>query len=466
MSTPSSSLPARPLGAAPPAQPAPTLWKHMLGFMVPMLASNVLQSMSGTVNNIYLGQMLGVQAMAAVSSVFPLLFLLIAVMIGLGSGAAVLIGQAWGARDYERVRAVAGTMLSVGLLMGVLVALFGGPLAGPLLHLLGTPADVLPEAASYARVMLFSAPLLFLLLLITSMLRGVGDAKTPLLTLVVSTAVGLLLTPALIAGWAGLPRLGVAASAWASLLSTGAALLWLVWRLHRQGHVLAPNAALQPHLRVRRALLGSILRVGLPTALTMITISISEVAVLFLVNGFGSQATAAYGAVNQIVSYAQFPAMSIAITCSIFGAQAIGAGRGHTLGHIARTGMVMNLLLTGSLVLLGYAFSRPVLGLFITDPAVVNIAQGLLHIMLWSCVVMGMSMVLSSLMRASGVVLVPTALSMLAIGGVQVPAAWLLSRQFGLDGVWMAYPVAFTAMLALQTTYYRLVWKKLPLRRL
>lgn len=169
---------------------------------------------------------------------------------------------------------------------------------------------------------------------------------------------------------------------------------------------------------------------------------------------------------NQIVSYVQFPAISIAITASILGAQAIGAGRGHTLGKIAQTGIAMNVLLTGSLVVLGYIFSRRILGLFITDAAVVDLAQGLLHIMLWSSVVMGMSMVLSGLMRASGAVLVPTLLTMLAIGGIEVPVAWVLSQHYGLDGIWASYPVAFLCMLAMQTTYYRLVWRKKPIRRL
>jgi Na+-driven multidrug efflux pump len=93
-------------------------------------------------------------------------------------------------------------------------------------------------------------------------------------------------------------------------------------------------------------------------------------------------------------------------------------------------------------------------------------AQTLLHIMLWSSVVMGMSMVLSGLMRASGVVLMPTAIAMLAIAGIEIPAAWVLSNIYGLNGIWAAYPVAFMAMLAMQTAYYRLVWRKKPIRRL
>ncbi len=448
------------------AAPAKGLWWTYLVFLGPMIVSNILQALSGTVNNIYLGQMLGVSAMAAVSAFFPVLFFLIAFMIGLGSGAAVLIGQAWGAKEPARVKAIAGTTLSVGALAGIVVAVFGGAFTEPLLVMLGTPADILPGATAYARIVLIAAPGIFLFLLITSMLRGVGDTTTPLKTLLISTIVGLIVTPALIQGWGGLPHLGVASGAYAAVVSYFVALGWTAWYLLRKRHVLAPDAAFRKHLHIDRKILAKVLMIGLPTALSMITISLSEVAVLFLVNRFGSQATAAYGAVNQVVSYVQFPAISIAITASILGAQAIGAGRVHTLGKIAWTGIMLNLVLTGSMVLLGYLFSRHIIGLFITDAAVVEVAQTLLHIMLWSSVIMGMSMVLSGLMRASGTVLVPTAISMFAIGGIQVPVAWVLSGQYGLNGIWAAYPVAFLAMLAMQAAYYRFVWRKRPIRRL
>ena len=456
------NIPSPPTTAPAP----PVLWRVYLAFLVPMIISNILQALSGTVNNIYLGQLLGVGAMASVSAFFPVLFFLISFMIGLGAGASVLIGQAWGAREPERVKAVAGTTLTIGLCAGLLVAIFGGTFTEPMLRALGTPADILPGATAYARIVLLAAPGLFLFLLVTSMLRGVGDTKTPLKTLLISTAVGLLVTPALILGWGGLPQMGVASGAYAAVVSYIVALGWTAWYLRRKHHVLAPDAAFLKHLRFDRTIAAKVLRIGLPTAVSMITISLSEIAVLFLVNTHGSQATAAYGAVNQIVSYVQFPAISIAITASILGAQAIGGGRGQTLGKIARTGIVMNLVLTGSLVLLGYLFSRHILGLFITDAAVVELAQTLLHIMLWSSVIMGMSMVLSGLMRASGTVLVPTLITVLSIGLVQVPVAWVLNNRYGLNGIWAAYPVAFLAMLAMQTAYYRLVWKHKPIRRM
>lgn len=442
------------------------LWKTFAFFLAPMLLSNILQSLSGTLNNVYVGQMIGVRALAAVSSFFPVMFFFIAFTIGLGAGASVLIGQAWGARDTGRVKAIAGTTLTVGIAFGLAVAVFGGFFTTPLLQALGTPPDILADATRYARIMLIAMPGLFVFLLSTAMLRGIGDTVTPLFTLGLSTALGLLLTPALIRGWGGLPMLGVASGATATVVSFVVATLWLGWRLRVRQSPLAPDAEFARHLRVDLPLLRAVLRIGVPTGVQMIVIALAEIALLALVNGFGSQATAAYGAVNQVVAYVQFPAISIAITASILGAQAIGAGRADRLGAIARTGLVMNLVLTGALVLAGYLFSRRLMGFFITSEPVIEVAQTLLHIMLWGTVVFGMASVLSGVMRASGSVLVPTAISILCIALIEVPVAWFASRQIGLNGVWIAYPVTFVAMFALQSAYYRLVWRGRPVRRL
>ncbi|MGI4777291.1 MAG: MATE family efflux transporter [Janthinobacterium lividum] len=442
------------------------LWRTFLVFLAPMLLSNILQSLSGTLNNVYVGQMLGVGALAAVSSFFPVMFFFIAFTIGLGAGASVLIGQAWGARDTGKVKAVAGTTLTVGVVFGLLVAVFGGTFTTPLLSALGTPPDILADATRYARIMLIAMPGLFVFLLSTAMLRGIGDTVTPLFTLGISTCIGLLLTPALIRGWGGLPVLGVASGAAATVVSFVVATVWLAFRLRNRRSALAPDADFARSLRIDWRLLGKVLRVGVPTGVQMIVISLAEIALLSLVNGYGSDATAAYGAVNQVVAYVQFPAISIAITASILGAQAIGAGRIDQLGAIARTGLLMNIALTGTLVLLGYLFSRHVMGAFITSAPVIDVAQKLLHIMLWSTVVFGMASVLSGIMRASGSVLVPTAISIACIVLIEVPVAWIMSRRIGIDGIWIAYPVTFVAMLALQTAYYRLVWRTKPITRL
>jgi putative MATE family efflux protein len=442
------------------------LWKSFLRFLAPLMLGNALQSLFGTVSNVYLGQMIGVDALAAVSTFFPVFFFLFAFVMGLSTGATVLIGQAFGAGEHGRIRIVVGTTLAVGLLLSISVGLVGGLFSRQLMMALATPADILDQASAYARIMLLTMPLGFVFLLMTAMIRGIGDAVTPLLALALSTTIGLILTPMLIRGAFGLPALGITSPAWAAAISNAATLLALAAYLLRKKHALAPDVALLRHVRLNRAVIGQILGIGLPSAVGMVVMAIAELVLLGLVNGFGSDATAAYGAVNQVMGYTQFTAMSISIAVSILGAQAIGGGDRGRLDGIVRIGLTFNLVLTGGLVALIYLMPRAVLGIFITDGAVLDLAKGLLFIALWSSVPFGLATTFSGAMRAAGVALTPMLLSIFAIVAIELPSAVILSRTIGLDGVWAAYPIVFCAMFVLQMGYYLLVWRKKAIRRL
>jgi putative MATE family efflux protein len=219
-------------------------------------------------------------------------------------------------------------------------------------------------------------------------------------------------------------------------------------------------------MRVDGAILRAVLRIGIPTAMQMVIMSLAEVVLLSVVNGFGSNATAAYGVGNQVLGYVQFPAMSIAIAASVLGAQAIGAGHPERLGSITRAGILINFAITGALLLLCYLFARPLIGLFTQSPEAMKIALDLLHIVLWSTLVFGCAAVVSGVMRSSGTVMVPTLLSISAILLVEIPVAWILSHRIGINGVWMAYPITFVTMLILQVSFYRLYWRKQRIQKL
>ncbi|MBR0906035.1 MATE family efflux transporter [Bradyrhizobium liaoningense] len=444
----------------------PRLWTTFLRFLAPLMLGNALQSLFGTVSNVYLGQMIGIDALAAVSAFFPVMFFLFAFVMGLSTGATVLIGQAFGAGEHDRIKLVVGTTLAIGLLFSIAIALIGGIFSRELMMALATPANILDQASAYARIMLLTMPLGFVFLLMTAMIRGVGDTVTPLLALALSTAIGLMLTPVLIRGAFGLPASGITSPAWAAAIANTLTLIALAAYLLRKQHALAPDAALLHHLRLEGAVLGKILGIGLPSAIGMVVMAIAELVLLGLVNGFGSSATAAYGAVNQVMGYTQFTAMSISIAVSILGAQAIGGGDRVRLDGIVRAGIAFNLVLTGGLVALIYLAPRAVLGIFITDGAVLDLAKELLYIALWSSVPFGLATVFSGAMRAAGVALMPMLLSILAIVAIELPAAVILSRTIGLEGVWAAYPIVFCAMFVLQMGYYLLVWRKQAIERL
>ncbi|RYF40971.1 MAG: MATE family efflux transporter, partial [Comamonadaceae bacterium] len=418
------------------------LWKRFLAFLGPLVLTNVLQAFGGTVITIYLGQLLGVQSLAAAVAFFPLFMCCISFVIGLGAGASVLVGQAWGARDEDKVRRVAGTVLVGTLILAGVVGAVGVLGIGQVLRALGTPADVLADSTAYARVLLVAMPFLFLQLICAAILRGVGDTVTPLKALVVASGVWILLTPALILGWLGLPRLGTLSAAWASMAGNAASVVWLAWHLHRRGHLLAPRT-LRPHLRLDKPLLGTVVRLGIPTGLFFVTSSLADVMLLSIVNGYGSQATAAWGAVTQVMAYVQFPAMSIAIAASVFAAQAIGAGELDEVDRVTRVGLWMNLLLTGGLAALVALAAPLAVGLFTRDAAVIDLAAAALRIAAWGSVAFGLASVFTGVMRSAGTVRVPTIISLGCLGLLLFPLAWVFQHAIGVKGVWASYPVTY-----------------------
>lgn len=438
------------------------LWQRFALFLLPLMASNILQALSGTVNSIYVGQMIGVEALAATATFFPIMFFLMSFIIGLSAGSTILIGQAWGAKNVDKVKQVAGTTLAATIVLGLFVSIVGGIWTEQILTVLGAPENILGMSVGYARIVLVGMPGFFLFLVVTSVLRGVGDTITPLMSLILSMVVSLLVTPALIQGWFGLPQLGVNAAAVAMICGFLTVLIFLFVYMRLRNMPLAPDRVLlSAMIRPDLKLLGLILKLGVPAGLQMVISSIAGIVVVGVVNRFGSDATAAYGALGQVMSYVQFPAMSIGIAASIFAAQAIGARKLDQLGAIARTALMLNLIITGGLIVLAYLFSQHVVALFITDPSVIELTERLLRVVLWSLLCFGWSVVFSGIMRASGTVYAPMILSLACIICIELPGAILLSQtSLGLTGIWIAYSASFTMMLVLQAAWYQFVWKK------
>jgi putative MATE family efflux protein len=442
------------------------MWQILLVFLIPLMLSNALQSASQTFASIWIGRLISTQALGAVSAVFPVVFLLFSFVFGVSSGGTVLVGQAFGAKDYHRLKRISGTVLGAALYMGILVAFIGYFGSATMLAWLRTPADIIGMADAYAKIIFLVMPVFFVYFVYATILRGTGDSTTPFYALIVSSVLAIVITPLFIVGWLGLPKLGVVSAAVAGLIANTAALAWMVIYLRRRDNPLKIDRETLSDFAIDFRILWSVLRIGVPTGIQVMMVSLAELAVITFVNRFGSSATAAYGAVNQIVGYVQFPAISVGISASIFGAQCIGARREDKLGSVIRSAVGLNYAIGGLLVALCYGFAWVILGWFITDPHTLQIAHELLMITLWSYLVFGNSAVLSGVMRGSGDVLWPTMNGIVSIWAVEVPVAWILMHRVGLDGVWLGYPAAYCVALALQFAYYELVWKKKTHERL
>lgn len=444
------------------------VWRSMLVFLVPLILSNALQSVGQLAGSIVVGRWLGVEALAAISAFFPLFFLVVSFVIGIGAGSSILIGQAYGVRNEERMKAVVGTTLTFTLLLGLALAIIGGIFTWDILSLIGTPSNIIAVSVRYAQILFWSMPVLFLYFAYTTFIRGTGDSKTPFYFLVVSTVLNLFLLPFLIFGWLGLPEFGIYGAAYAAVISIVITFVLMLIYLNKTKHPLQFDTAVRQHLQMDFGLLKLLLRLGIPSSINMILVSLAEIAVISFVNSFGSDATAAYGAVNQVASYVQMPAVSLGMAVSIFASQSIGAGRLDRLKDVIRTGVLLNYVIGGVLILLIYLFSINILSWFITSQNTLDIAHSLLMITLWSYLIFGHAQIITATMRASGTVLWPTVISVFSIWCIEVPVAYWLSHfsSLGIRGIWIGYPVAFIVSLALQYAYYRWSWQKKSITRL
>ena len=374
--------------------------RALMAFALPTLASNVLQSLNGSINAVWVGQLLGPVGLAATSNANLIMFMVFALIFGFGMATTILIGQYFGRRDLTGVRRTMGAGLGLFLAAGLCSALAGWIGTPTLLHLLRTPNDVYPMAFDYCRVMFLGLPASLITVYLQMALRGTGDSRTPLLLMIPGAFIDVAMNPVLILGLGPAPRMGIAGAATAGVIAGNASLLLLVFYIYARDLPVRLRGAEFRYLIPARTLVVSIVRMGFPMGLQMIVVSGAALAMMGLVNHEGSSAVAAYGAVNQLWGYIQMPALAIGAAVSAMAAQNIGAGLWHRVDRITLAGVVMNLLLTSAVVLAVTIGDRFVLRLFLADPAAVAIARHINLITSWSFILIGVTLVLSAVPRA------------------------------------------------------------------
>ncbi len=439
--------------------------RALLVFSLPILLGNLLQSVNGSVNAIWVGKFLGEAAFAAAGNSNVVMFLLFGVQFGFSMAANIMVAQCVGAKNIAEAKRVVGTGAVFFLGLSLCMSLAGVALANRLLAWLGTPADALPLALAYMRIIFLALPFMGGLFFVMAVLRGAGDSRTPFFYLIMSVALDILLNPLLIFGWGPVPRLGIAGSAWATLIAQGASFAALVAHLYRIEHFLCIRRAELHLFKVDWSLVRLLVTRGIPMGLQMFVVSSSMIGLMSLVNRFGSEETAAFNAAMQLWNYVQMPALAIAAAVSSMAAQNVGAGRWDRVSRVAATGVTFNFLSAGTLVAAIYFINRGALGLFLPahGPAI-DIAAHLNAIILWSFVFFGVSMVLYGVVRATGAVMAPLIMLAIALWGIRVPFAYLLVDRWHADAVWWSFPIASLASLLMATGYYQLGgWRKVSL---
>ena len=437
--------------------------RHLVAFSMPMLAGSALHTAYSIVNAIWVGNGLGTTAMAAVTVSFPVLFVLMAVAGGLTMASNILVSQTYGARDWAQLRRVVQNSVVLTGVVSLACVLVGHLVAEDLLRLISTPPEVLPMAASYLRIFLWSVPFMFGIFLIAAMLRGTGDSKTPLYFQASFLGLTAVLDPLLMFGWLGFPRLGLNGTAVATIIANCGALVSLLIYLQRRRHIVAPDWR---HLRLERAVSWLTLKIGIPSMLQQASVSIGMLVIVGLINAFGKTATAAFGAAMRIDHLAFMPAMTIGMAVSTLSGQNIGARRYHRVNEVFRWGLLLGGGMTLLASLLALTIPGILLRMFIPDREVIATGVQYLRIVGAGYVLFAIMFVSNGVINGAGHTFVTTLISLIALWAVRVPIAAYLSRSMHrLDGIWYAMVISFAVGSALSLAYYLSGrWKKSVVR--
>jgi putative MATE family efflux protein len=428
----------------------------LLLFALPVLGSNVLQSLNGSINAIFVGRFLGEAALTATSNANLVLFMILGTVFGIGMAATILVAQTVGARDLPEARRIVGTSATFFFGVSIVFAVCGWIFVDAILNALGTPADALPLARSYLRIIFIAVPAMNLLSFVMTILRGAGDSRTPFVFMGLAVVLDIALNPLFILGIGPWPALGIAGSALSTLVGQTVSVIAILVLLYARKNPLRLAGADLALLRPDPALLKIVVTKGVPMGLQMIVISLSALVLMGIVNTYGSQTAAAYGIAAQLWTYIQMPALAIGAAVSSMAAQNVGANRWDRIGRITASGVAFNLMLTGTLVALLYVFDRPVLGLFLAeDSPAIDTAVHINNLASWSFILFGVTIVLFSTVRATGAVTPPLVILVISVLLIRTGFAYGLQERLGPDAIWWSFAVGSLASLILASAYYR-----------
>jgi putative MATE family efflux protein len=370
-----------------------------------------------------------------------------------------------GRRDIDGARRGVGAGMGFFALLGAVAATIGWLASPSLLHVLGTPADVYPQALTYLRVMFVGMPASLLTMFLGMSLRGMGDSLTPLMFMIPGSMLDAGLNPVLILGLGPAPRLGIAGAATATLIANWASFAGLLLFIYARDLPVRLRGKELRYLWPAGDLVKTIVAKGVPMGLQMIVGSISGLAMIGLVNRQGTATVAAFGAANQLWTYIQMPALAISGAVSTMAAQNIGAGRWDRVGETTRAGVIINLLLTGFAVAAIVPLDHPMLGLFLGgDRIAIAIASHINLLASWSFILMGVGLALSAVTRANGAVIAPLVIMAIAFLPARLGTAYLLEPIIGGDAIWWSFPMSAAFSTLLTAGYYwRGGWRELRL---
>ena len=430
------------------------VWKVIVRFAVPLLVGNLLQQFYNITDSIIVGQFLGKEALAAVSASFFIYYFIISLVIGVGSGTTVVISQLFGAKQYQKVQLAFSSFFIFMLVGGIILSIAGIIFAEPVFRLTNTPEEVIPQAVAYFRIYIGGTFLFVTFNSIISILRGVGESVRPMLFILITTVLNIAfdLLFILVFKW------GIEGAARATVVSQGIGTCIALAYVNNTHPLLSIK---KQDMLFDWKLFKESLKIGLPTSVQQCAIALGLIALLGIVNSFGTNTLTAYGAAGKIDTIITQAVLTLSGALAAFCGQNIGAGRLDRVKKGVQFTMYTNIALGLITFAAVYLFGNEMMRIFTKDIDVVAIGKEYLLIIGGFFIVHGALNVYNGALRGAGDTLFPMITSLVCLWLIRIPLAYYLSSWLGRNGIWWAIGISITIGLIVTFVYYKIgFWKR------
>jgi len=428
--------------------------KLIFTFALPMLLGNVFQQLYNIIDSIIVGNYIGKEALGAIGASFPVIFVLISFIIGLAMGSTIIISQYFGARQYENIQKTVDTMMITLLGASVLVTIVGFLLSGFIFNILKLPKEILPQATLFLQIYLGGIVVFFGYNGVAAILRGLGDSKTPLVFLIISTIVNIILVYVFVIFF----HWGIAGAAIATIIAQGGAFITSVIYLNRTHEIIEIRLF---KLQFDREIFMKSVKIGLPSGLQQTFVALGMMALFRIVNEFGTDVVAAYSVAGRIDSFAMLPAMNFSAALSTFVGQNLGAQKPERVKKGFESTLLMTSIVSITVTLAVILFSHQFMAMFTKDVNVIELGQKYLIIVSSFYILFTTMFITAGVMRGAGDTLIPMLLTLISLWVIRIPVSWMLSKNYGVEGIWWGIPIAWAVGAVFSYLYYKTGrWKK------
>jgi len=437
-------------------------WKRITEFAVPMLLGNIAQQLYNTADSIIVGKYVGDNALSAVGSAAPILNLLLALFVGISTGAGIMISQAYGAKDREALSNNIGNCITLAGIATLVIMVVGPLMTRPMLELLKTPDSIIDWCTDYLNIYFFGIVGFFMYNMLSGVLRGLGDSLSALGFLLVAAALNVLLDIWFVAGFGmGVPGVALATVISQAISAVLCYLKLLSMRDHfdlkKQNFKLIPDTSL------------TIIRIGVPSGITQAIMAMASMVVQSLTNSMGEMVIACMVIIMRVDGFAMMPNFTFGQTMSVYTGQNVGAGKFERIGKGTKQGLMLGVGTSTVLTIGILLFGRTLFGFFTDTPELISLASEMMRIMAVGYIAVSVTQVLGGVMRGAGDTVTPMWVSVISTIVLRMPTAYLIAyltrsetwpngAPFALSGSLL---ISWTLGMVIQAVTYKMGrWKR------